>query len=456
MELFTLISMHRKEAWKVRNTDFIKLAVVVLLSTAFLISFSQIGAFAYETVLFKEFRFSKGTSIGNVDVSNLSEKDTEQLLLKLVNQWMASQSTKIIFSEHIVHVPSDLFRFQIKQSIEQAADGQASQLFIELDKEQLLSLLNTIIDEKWLKLLDIERLSADLIYYASSLHTKLQTINLINYLSEEAKSQFAKQIISEVKVEKGVEEHRDLLHWLSSHPTIEIKGNSYFSLLDYVKAKKNNLSAENASFLASIIYKAVLPTNFEIVERHISRELPTNVEPGFEAKVDLKQKDFIFHNPNFIDYTLKFIVSENGLTARLEGIPFINKYVIESDDIEYFEPKTIVHYSTDVSVGEKRIKQEGKQGLLIRVKRKIYNSNDHLLETKLISEDFYLPIHKIEVHPLIQEMIEHEEEEPTSAEEQPIPSENRNELPNNHEEGSETIDSHEDEMIDEQTEVYEK
>jgi hypothetical protein len=436
--------------------SFIKLAVAVLLSTTFLISFSQIGAFAYETVFFKEFRFSKGTTIGNVDVSNLSEQDAEQLLLSRVNEWMASQSTKIIFSENIVHVPSDLFRFQIKQSIEQAVDGQASQLFIELNNEQLLSLLNTIMDEKWIKLLDIEHLSADLIHHVSSLQTKPQTINLIHYLSEEVQTQFTKQLINEAEIKKGIEEHPDLFHWLSSHPTVEIKSNSYFSLLDYIKAEKNHLSTESASFLASVIYKAVLPTNFEIVERHISQELPDNVEPGFEVKVDLKQKDFIFYNPNFINYTLKFIVSSDGLIARLEGTPFINKYVVESDDIEYFEPKTIVHYSADVSIGEKRIKQEGKQGLLIRVKRKIYNSNDHLLETKLISEDFYLPIHKIEVRPLIQEMIESEEEDMTLGEEEPISSENSNELPANQEGGSEAIDSLEDEMIDEQTEVYEK
>ena len=49
----------------------------------------------------------------------------------------------------------------------------------------------------------------------------------------------------------------------------------------------------------------ILPTNFSIIERNISEELPDYAELGFEAKVNPeKNKDLVFSNGNESSYKI--------------------------------------------------------------------------------------------------------------------------------------------------------
>jgi hypothetical protein len=160
------------------------------------------------------------------------------------------------------------------------------------------------------------------------------------------------------------------------------------------------ISSDGMSLIASAVYQAILPTNFMVVERHTGRSLPDGIPLGYEAKVDKKVRDLRFYNPNINSYTLRFQEVGNGFRVTLVGLPFAYKYVIKVGETEYFNPKTIAQYSPLLKPGERQIKQVGRQGMLVKVKKETYDENNQFIQSEVVSEDFYPPVYTIEVRGL--------------------------------------------------------
>ena len=120
-----------------------------------------------------------------------------------------------------------------------------------------------------------------------------------------------------------------------------------FSLLNYLKDEQlHTLSEQTLNKIASAVYTVILPTNFSVLERHISITLPSYAVLGFEAKVDVKKNfDLAFSNPNDSEYAIEFAVKDGSLVVSLTGPEFLNEYTIALDDEKSFEPKTIKQYS---------------------------------------------------------------------------------------------------------------
>ena len=435
------------------NKEFLKLFFVIMFSTTFLIGFSHYGASALERAIYAEDRFIEGTKVGGIDISDLTKQEAEQLVESKAAEWLIAPPVRLIGSEIVMQVPGDLFRLDVQQSIGRAVDGREAELIANVDEEQLLVFVKEHLPESWVRGVEIGKLSKDLANVASSLQTPPALFNVVDYLNVGTQPLFTNQVISKVTREKLGAEHHALLLWLNQHPVAEIKGNSQFSVQKFLEGAKD-LSPQSASILASAIYELVLSTNFEIVERHISRELPLGTTPGLEARLDFQRYNFLLYNPNFNDYKLEFQVANDGFTIILKGVPFVQKYIYEHDETEFFDPKTIVHYSNDVQAGEKHIKQEGKQGLLAKVKRKVFDINGNLLETKVMSEDFYLPVHKIEVHPLLSG--NSEEAEGPNHEDSLPPQNTKEDEENKNQNGEDTPRKDSKGTANEQTDVYEK
>jgi hypothetical protein len=431
-----------------RNKTAVKLFLVIVLCTTYLISFSQISSFAYESIFVKQNRFAKGTMIGSVNVSRLSKKEAIDTIVNRVNEWKAVQNITLAYQERKETIPADLFTFQIEQSVEQVVDGQQSQLFVVLDEKQLYSLISRMVGENLISLFDIERLKNDVIEMAATLKTNLAPIDIANYLIKEQRME--QKVINEAVITNLQGNQAEVLAWISKHPTIEVKEKSQFSLANYFKEQSDSgLSSEAMSLVASALYETILPTNFTIIERHISRELPNNIQLGYEAKVDGQNRDFIFYNPNSSSYIVEFQPMNNGFKVALKGLPFINKYAVELDEIEYFEPKTIIQYSSTLQPNETRLKREGKQGMLVRVKKKVYDEQNYLLKTELIAEDFYPPVHKVEIHGL-DVGIDTEREETNSE------TNNNEQTAPTDDEKNNTNQDETNRSIDNDTEFYEK
>lgn len=383
-----------------KTNQSIKLFMVITVCTAYIFSFSHFGVLAYNYLDGKQDKFSLGTSIATV---NIGEKTKEQAL-KLVNnkiaEWTRETKINLQLSEKSAPLDIKLIHFDPNSTIQHIQNGQENLLNVSFNSSTLVDQIGTIDSALNFKEFDKEKLVNKILTIASGLKTGEHVLNLEEFL---VSSDLTKATVLGKTVIKPNEVPSDLQLAIGKFSTIEVKGQSTFSLLAYAEFQNlKKISPISLSIIASGIYQAILTTNFTIIERNTSQELPGYVLPGFEAKVDLqKNNDFVFNNPNRNHYTIKLSWHSDGMHVSLNGYKFLNKYKVQTSDIQYFPPKTIKQYSPLLENGEIRTKREGRRGMLIKVYREEYQNNQ-LTHKELISEDFYPPIHKIEVHPLTE------------------------------------------------------
>jgi G5 domain/VanW like protein len=192
----------------------------------------------------------------------------------------------------------------------------------------------------------------------------------------------------------------DLQSVVEANPEILIEKGTEFSLLEFAKNQK----IENSfvlSVIATGIYQAVLPSNFSIVERNISNALPDYALLGMEAKVNVaKGLDLVIANPNTSLYSIELKIEGNNLVVTLKGEKLLNNYEVSKKDEQQLKPKTIKQYSPLVLPGTIQVQKEGSDGNIVKVYRDIYEANQ-LIKSELISEDYYPPVYRVEIHGLI-------------------------------------------------------
>jgi hypothetical protein len=219
----------------------------------------------------------------------------------------------------------------------------------------------------------------------------------INSLNNQTKTEVTLNTATIPLVEIPVELQTVLLN----HPKVEISANSAFSFDDFAKKQKvDGLSPDNLSILATVMYEAILPTNFTIDERNIGVDLPKYAKLGFEAKVDLlNQRDLVFSNPNQTSCTLEFQLSDNLLQVTLKGEPLPYVYQIVKQNEQKITPKAIVQYSPYLKPGQVLVNQMGTSGQTVDIYRDIYQGSK-LVSSELISNDYYPPVQSVEIHAL--------------------------------------------------------
>ncbi len=381
--------MSSKGAYAVRQIVSFKLFFTLLVTVSYLLASTKLATWAYESFVSGD-KFAEGTMIGPIDVSNRSYEEAREQMSQKVNEWKQSATMTLMLEGKEITVQTNHFTFHIEESIKQAVSGKHAPLLVSIDAKALQDAISSIgASNDWI---DIEKVKTQLEQAAASL-TSTQ-LSLVQYVREDMQQQ---TILSQAVIPLH-EELRTI-----STTTIVIEPKQIFSVLDFFKKQGISLSKEAMTLFASALYEAIVPTNFEIVERHTSTVLPNGVKAGFEAAVEQDKRDFIFFNPNDQAYTFELVIEGNDMRASLIGAPFIYQYVLKTDPIEYYDPKTIVQYSALLKPNEKRVKEEGKKGMLIRLYKEVYDRNRTLVETVLVSEDFYPPIHRVEVRGLRSE-----------------------------------------------------
>jgi hypothetical protein len=231
-----------------------------------------------------------------------------------------------------------------------------------------------------------------------------ESINLKKTKKETLNNQNSKKIEEAIILNQSFIKMKDipldLQTFLANVSQIEISSESTLSMLDYLTEKKlNTLNSDTLSFIASGIYKTILPTNFSIMERNIGNQLPSNISLGYEAHLNVdSHEDFVFTNPNKAKYSIQLSMSDNILIITLKGVKFPYQYKITTN-IQNFKPKTIIQYSPILASGKVRVTTHGKEGNLVKVYREIYQS-DQLLKKELVADDYYPPVYRVEIHSL--------------------------------------------------------
>jgi len=376
-----------------------KFIFALFISTLFIFSFSHFGSSAFTAMVSEKDVFPAGTLVGPVDISGKSKTIAQTMVAEEIEKWKSETEIFLHYKELTVPINIDIVHFDVETTIANAQSGQRNLLLASIETNEIENIIDRQTAQLNLSEAELAKLEDEIISYAHNLTLGSHEISLEDFISVDG----ARDIIHEsvldlngISVEMG--------DWVEELSPIIVPAESQVSIMQVLEEKNlASLSPEVKSVLASGIYQSILPTNFMIIERHIGQTLPEYVKPGYEARVNKgNNMDFVFSNPNKTDYTIELSWVYPSLKIQLIGSPFLYKYEIEvmqSKD-QVLKPKTIIQYSPQLQPGQKTVKDEGKNGVLMNVIRKIYGVNSEFIREELIAEDYYAPIERIEVHGL--------------------------------------------------------
>ncbi|MDQ0214538.1 hypothetical protein J2S13_000934 [Oikeobacillus pervagus] len=418
-----------------KDIQFIKVFISMVLLTTYFITFSHYGAFAYEKVFLSSSTFAEGTKIGPVDVSEKTKPMSLKILNNQIDKW--KQEAKLSFQYVEKHEEMDVSMIEIrkKDSVAKAVSGETNPLMADVSEKQLKSMIAFSFPQLDLNTFDLQSLQKDLADIGSYLQKGETVIDLTLYLKEQKK----RDIVAERLFKHQV--GPDLQDFIHKHSSIKVTANAVFSFNEWIeKTGFRSLEEDDLNLLSTSLFQIIMQSNFLILEKNQSESLPGNIELGTEAKVQPeKNLNFSFMNPNDQEYIIEMKMVNGKLYMALKGIPFAYQYKMILKNKETIAPKVVVRYSPSLPFNEMKVKTSGKKGLLIQVYRVASELNDKYKEEK-ISEDFYPPVHRVEIHSSLKppEPKQVEEEDSKESTQQPKSDQlNKNE-PNEGQKDNET------------------
>ncbi|MFX3661584.1 MAG: hypothetical protein ACE3JN_16355 [Ectobacillus sp.] len=370
----------------------LRLFVIVLSASVFVFAAQYGGQAAMRKVLDTTHGFADGTVLGNVNVSGKIEEEAQVLLQKRVDIWKREARLQFFYEDTGLMLPSSLFIFDIVDSVQGARDGRHSPLEVILQEEQLRSFLSEHIGDQLLKQMNIEKLQEQLLQAASML-SREKTWHLADVIGQDA----TKTVVSQNAIAGISSYYGGLQEWMARYETLTIPAKGEISLEKIVQ--KGALAIDNGtlSVIASLMYKTVLPTNFQVKERSISMELPQYAELGTEARFAKGKADFVIYNPNEFPYTLRFVLEGDTFTLSVEGMPFVHSYMVKRNEISDIPARTVVQpfLSSQSKHDAVTPPHAGKKGYVVKVYREQYRSNGTFVKRELMAEDYYLQSNEV-------------------------------------------------------------
>ncbi|MBD7908394.1 G5 domain-containing protein [Sporosarcina gallistercoris] len=354
------------------------------------------GSFAAETLIFGK-RFGDHTYAGPFNLSKQTDKEAE---IKLTSDLLGMQDklqVDLLYQDATIPLPVELVEYNPSATIEKAKSEAENSLIATVSEDGLRTLL-----QQQLPMLAFNE--SELQSIANGISEKLesgimpQSIILTDYLES---TQTPTVIASASTEVDGLT--APMLDLLSELDGSEMEPKTPFSLLEFIEnTQPGLLDEEELTVLASTLYRASLQTNFWIEDRTIRHELTQGIEPGFEAAINAQLGlDYVMTNPNYTSYTVHANWESGSLNISIEGMPLRYEYKPYVAETHKFEPKTVVQYSEDLSRGQVRVAEPGKDGFEVIVQRKIMEDGT-LLTTESVSEDFYPPVSRVEQLPLVE------------------------------------------------------
>lgn len=371
----------------------LKIFSVILLSTLLIFCSSHFGVLAFEGLASKAKGFQVNTWIGPVDVSGLEKTDANAQLTAKVAEWQTNSSIQISYKEVIGNLPTSDIYFKVEKSVQLAKDSTKNEMIIEIEDSTVQAVLTSLSSAFTDKEVDLVMLKSELITKISTLETGIISLNVEDYITVPV---IEEQVVHTVKIPNTNEELENI------GATLMIEPKATFSLLQFLeKQGLSSLDQSVINLISSGVYQAILPTNFEFLERHIGVELPEHISLGFEAKLDSKlKKDLLFYNPNNDSYKIEIYNDGHFLIFDVVGVPFLYEYTIMQEGLQLYDPKTIKQYSPLLEPGQTKVTRNGLRGFYVEVSRLVEDETGKMIEQQLISKDYYAPVHQIEVFSL--------------------------------------------------------
>ncbi|PLT32384.1 VanW family protein [Bacillus sp. V5-8f] len=376
------------------TSSYFKFLLLILAGTFFISLFSKFGTEAQNAVFQSNQKFADKTYIGSVNVENLTKKEAKEKIEKAAADWRNNADIAFTFADTKLKVPNNQISFLIDDSVFSAASGMENPLFVSVNEKLIDDQIKKHTSQTLVTNIDIKKLKREIKRRTGTLPKEKIEIRLLDFLKKD--SHLKQEVLSSSMIK--VDDHEYLDAWLQESKEIKIKENSNFSFLEYLRNAKLDFSDEFLTLSASSLYKAILNTNLQIIERNISRELPEGMEPGFEAKIKQNSMDLILYNPNDYDLTVNFSSDKKGfLKTDIIGYKTPTTYNIRLQNKKYFKPKQIIQYVPDITLVSKPANHPGKQGVSVSIYREITDSNGVNKDSVFVSNDIYLPVNEVVV-----------------------------------------------------------
>lgn len=340
------------------------------------------------------FAAGDGSTIAGVNVSGMKEKEIKRALNKAIKKWR---------SEPIV-ITDGNSRLEIDSAQ------------IQFDVEGTISEYSNLVDKPWyefwkkdrvvhisLHVMPNEEIKNEIAKFAAwkTDETYDQLINAVSFLKgpeiepvtndlSNYENERLSLVIEEIPNDlAGVKDLTDTLNNYVVNP------DETFSLMEVIKEKLGNANSETLNFIASVLYSAVLETEYEIVEHHQQSSLPTYIDPGREAQVSMEHnEDLKFRNNSGHVGLIKMSIKDNKIKVEIYS-DVKNKNVTVTIDEEYVKKRTITRYSREFAAGESKLIQSGEDGIRVVVYRTI--SGDGETKDERIGRSYYPPKNRIVV-----------------------------------------------------------
>lgn len=383
---------------------YFQLFFLILLSVGFVFSLTKLGTFAYETAFAEEDTYTDQTYIGSILVEGLTKQEARIKLETETSNWQQSSNLVLSYSDEEVMIPSEIIHFFMEDSITGAENGVSNPLLSEVDSKQLGHLLSQILSKELMDLVNVDELKVEIENSVRLLQKEKQIIPLVSFMPE-----LSEEILSSTVMDAS------FISELAEPISVQIDPKRKFSFLEDLASQYPTWSDERLTTIASALYEASLDTNLQVIERQTSKNRPIGIKLGLEAKIKRDTIDFSLKNPNDFPLQATFQSLKNGeLKVSIKGYPLSKKYNIRVVEVKHENEeesryRTIVQYSYhDINEYTKQIGKNDEQATIYR---DIYDANGDKIETETISEDYYFPVNKIIVRPVLVEVEEELNEE---------------------------------------------
>ncbi|WP_158282242.1 VanW family protein [Salipaludibacillus keqinensis] len=386
---------------------FVSSLMIMTGSLIFLSLFTYSATLVYST-FFEEERFEPETQIANMDISELNQDEASIQVQQNVESWKAERSIVLRWFDKEETYPTSDLNFLVDETIEDMMFSEELQesLTVLGNEQQLISTLEAFEFYSDIEqVVFTEELLYDMEEEISTLPNQDVVINVHEYVFEdqvdkEQQIQETSRFIDSPLLEA-------VIHDL---PTITIEADSRFSVLDTLEeARIDSVTEKPLSVLGSAIYELLLQSNFHLIERAQNDVMIDDIPLGYDAKIVSEQQDLVFDNPNPIDYELQFQFTNNQLTVGFIGEEFPYVITVELENEETITPRTIVQYSENLAKGSTQIDHPGMDGMNYELVRAIINPLDEENTSQQIANDYYAPVHRVEIRSK-EDLIEEEEE----------------------------------------------
>lgn len=365
----------------------IKLILLAIISIC-LIGFLLIQGNKLKTASADE--SDNGSTIAGVKVSGLSENEMKGALQKAIDTWV-SQPILISDGVHEVKVDPTQFVYDIESTIAQYQNTVDKPWFAFWSSDRVvhLPLLLTIQEE----------LNDSIATVASwNVEATLNSVTTqASYLKEHL-IPAAQKDLSRIENERiafsietiptdavGVSNIAELLN-----ETILYPGET-FSFISIVG--KAGANSEAKDFVASLLYDAVLNTEFQIIERHSQEKVPAYLGPGINARINIPyNEDLQFLNSSTNPVRMNTTVEGTDLKVEIYSNEKSKEVLVQTYK-EEISPRIINRYSENMASGLEQLVQEGKNGVRVVVTR-IISENGSTTEEQ-IGRDYYAPMNRI-------------------------------------------------------------